>query len=630
MLYFQDNFRATPRLTLNLGVRYEYNSPMHEANNSLGGFDPKTHAIVLQTSIDNLAKAGDVAPPIAAAYAKVGVTYETPAQAGLPRNLVYPNYHDFNPRLGFAYRLTTGEHYSVLRGGYGMFSFPDSLRLWNGNSQFTTPTTGFVANDPNTFANQSGDNHINWLLRSVPTVIAGQNSQNALDLSQVQGISPGSGQVFWVDPHEPTSRAEMWNLTYEKEVAPNTALSLGYVGTHAFRLPQYYSINDVPSDFIWYTNTGQPKPDNFVQQQPFDQVYGTMQEYRKTGWSNDNSFQVQLQHQYSKGYAYQVYYVLSNAFRAAGDGWRSDYVIAPNLFPAGTMPASQLLPLTAAPYGNTVSSFFYHEADRLQNYHRDTRVPQHRVVWNWIGDLPFGRGKMFGRNANGLLNAIIGGWQFAGDGTLFSRWFSPPTSLYGAWNGVQIYGKKYKVQDCTGGQCQSGYLWWNGYIPANVINQPGGVQGVPSNYKTSQTPRVPTPANGGSTNDPLYPYYESNEVCVNLAARTYQSLTVGSPCLAGTAGYQLVNESIDLGWWTNPWNPSNWNQYFRGPKEWNMDASFFKSFPIRESMSLRFNIDFFNVFNRPGTVMPNSSGISTNQFSDNPPRETQLTLRFTW
>src|SRR5207253_7641446 len=140
-------------------------------------------------STDNLAKAGDVAPPMAAAYAKVGVTYETPAQAGLPRNLVYPNYHDFNPRLGFAYRLTTGEHHSVLRGGYGMFSYPDSLRLWNGDNQFTVPVTGFGANNPNNGA-QSRDGFPNYLLRSVPSVFAGVNSEHALDLTgnNVQGI----------------------------------------------------------------------------------------------------------------------------------------------------------------------------------------------------------------------------------------------------------------------------------------------------------------------------------------------------------------------------------------------------------------------------------------------------------
>src|SRR5437762_9683203 len=145
-LYVQDNFKVNSRLTLNLGVRWEYNSPAHLADNSLVSFDPKTHAVVLQTSIQNLASIGDVVPQIAADYEALGVKYETPAQAGLPQNLVYSNYHDFGPRLGFAYRLTSGQHFSVLRGGYGKFYYPDSLRLWNGLNQFTVPVAGTLLN----------------------------------------------------------------------------------------------------------------------------------------------------------------------------------------------------------------------------------------------------------------------------------------------------------------------------------------------------------------------------------------------------------------------------------------------------------------------------------------------------
>src|SRR2546425_10139944 len=84
----------------------------------------------------------------------------------------------------------------------------------------------------------------NYTLRTVPTIIAGQNSQNAISLNQAVGISPGSGTVYWVEPNSPTSRADMWNLTYEKQIANSTALSLTYVGTHGADMPQDYSIND--------------------------------------------------------------------------------------------------------------------------------------------------------------------------------------------------------------------------------------------------------------------------------------------------------------------------------------------------------------------------------------------------
>ena len=62
-----------------------------------------------------------------------------------------------------------------------------------------------------------------------------------------------------------------------------------------------------------------------------------------------------------------------------------------------------------------------------------------------------------------------------------------------------------------------------------------------------------------------------------------------------------------------------------------MNASAFKSIQLKEGMVLRFNIDFFNVFNMPGTAMPNAAtGIITNQFSDVGPRALQLTARLSW
>jgi hypothetical protein len=68
-----------------------------------------------------------------------------------------------------------------------------------------------------------------------------------------------------------------------------------------------------------------------------------------------------------------------------------------------------------------------------------------------------------------------------------------------------------------------------------------------------------------------------------------------------------------------------------GPSRWSMNASAFKSVRLREGTFLRFNIDFFNVFNMPGTALPNeTSGVITNQFSDNSPRVLQLTGRLTW
>src|SRR5262245_46360022 len=87
-LYIQDDWRATPKLTLNLGLRYEYSTPYWERHNILSNYDPATNSM-------RLAKSGSVSD----------------------RALVDPDRNNFGPRLGFAYSLTPR---TVVRGGYGI------------------------------------------------------------------------------------------------------------------------------------------------------------------------------------------------------------------------------------------------------------------------------------------------------------------------------------------------------------------------------------------------------------------------------------------------------------------------------------------------------------------------------
>lgn len=180
---------------------------------------------------------------------------------------------------------------------------------------------------------------------------------------------------------------------------------------------------------------------------------------------------------------------------------------------------------------------------------------------------------------------------------------------------MHIYGKKYKISDCRSGRCKPGYLWYNGYIKANQVNVPTGVEGLPSDYTPYNTPLITTPANGGikctspgvpSGCDPNYPYYESNSVLVPLNNGT----TVRTTYSPG------INPLL--------------HRYELGPFNWTMDASVFKAVKITEGTAVQFNADFFNVLNEPGLNNPNSTtGIidSTVNASNQQPRQLQLTLR---
>ncbi len=366
-----------------------------------------------------------------------------------------------------------------------------------------------------------------------------------------------------------------------------------YVGTRGTHLNQWFNYNDPTPDYVWYATTGLPLPTgeyNNVARRPYDQqVLGTVQEYRTSGRSNYNGVEVELERRFNKGYGFQLSYVVGNALTGTGA------VSSVNQFLPGAVPAG------------------YDERNAFLNYRRDTGIPKHRVRWNWLADLPFGKGKWLGGNAGGVLDKFIGGWQLAGLGNLRTNYFSLPT---GNWNitgeKIQVYGYRYPIQDCRAGDCIPGYLWWNGYIPANQINsldkngKPNGYMGIPAGYKPAVTPLIPWPA-VPDPKDPMYSFYGSNNVWIPLKNGTTQRV-----------GY---NSGL------HPWR----NQVLPGVRQWGLDASLFKSIPVTESIVLRFNADFFNVLNRPGN--PNSiagDGMLSTRSSGQNPRVLQLSLRVSW
>ena len=163
------------------------------------------------------ARQGNLLPSVANIWQSLGVKYESPKDAGLPSNLVHSNYYDFGPRLGFAYRVGSGNRPTVIRGGYSIFAYPESLRLLQGNTYSTLPTRGSVQFDPNNAA-LSPDGLPNYLLRSVPTVHCGMNSANVLPVDKPVGITRGSASVNYADPNQPTARAHEWSLLVEREI----------------------------------------------------------------------------------------------------------------------------------------------------------------------------------------------------------------------------------------------------------------------------------------------------------------------------------------------------------------------------------------------------------------------------
>jgi hypothetical protein len=251
-----------------------------------------------------------------------------------------------------------------------------------------------------------------------------------------------------------------------------------------------------------------------------------------------------------------------------------------------------------------------------------------RIKGNYLVDLPFGRGKLIGRNSSSVLDKFIGGWKLAGLGnmSLGNTWSLPTGNWVFTGEPVVQYGYNVPVMDCTAStltapnKCYPGYLFYNGYIPTNKINSvdangnPNGIMGVPADYKPVQVPLIPW----GSTTLPLNAPANTN------VASYWDTNNVWIPMKDGSAP-QMTSYAPGL----HPWR----NQGRHGiARTWITDASLFKTIRFTESVNMRLNVDFFNVLNAPGNAngSPASTGVISARSSTNSPRVLQLSIRVSW
>lgn len=653
--YLQDQWHATRNLVVNLGFRYEAHPSRQTRDNITNGFDLVNHAIVVGAPISTLISQGHTTQAIIANMKSIGANIETSQQAGFPTNLYHGANLTVSPRVSLAWQPFGNQKGTVLRGGYGRYIYPVPTRNANPGPTSLPFAYGYTQNYNN--AAQSPDGLANYTLREVydPTtnpnsIEMGTNASGIVDTATTTAITPGiaGGAPGYLDPDFKPDMVTEVNTTIEQPLKGNSVLRLSWVWTHGSYLDHAYYPNDALSSFVWEMVTGTIPPKGGAsvigtQQQntysttalnPYDNtVWGNFEWDEKTGWSNDNDLQVNYQRLFHHGFAYQIFYVWSKAFREGGNSTR-DSQTYPTQDYLGVLPETgsftSAYPVTAAavpPVRPTGMASYadWHKLDVWERYQLDSGIPPQHIGWNYIFDLPVGRGKKFLGNSNHFVDELVGGYQIAGDGSVVAEIFQPVSTNWGPTSPIHVYKHAHKVTDCRSGNCYPEYLWFNGYIAPTANANSGqctaanGVKtgasgqlecvfGLPTDYTPYEEPIDTIP---GST------FYNTNKVTVNLANGQSITDTYGS----GPAGMNRYSKT-----------------FIKGPNNWNADMSLYKVFPITERYNLRFNMDVFNFLNHQGWKNPNTTdgtesylpGGQSGASSYNSGRQMQFTLRFSF
>ena len=266
--FASDEFRAAPRLTLTLGIRWQPDLHFTEASGKESAFRPGLQSTVFPN-------------------APLGLLFKGDSQ--LPPNVINPNWLNFAPRVGIAYDLF-GTGKTALRAGYGIF-FDDfaSIRLnrFPLIQPYVLDTTVFAVPLADPFLGNSPYPHIS------PTTAAEKQAY--------QFVTPAATTSF--NPDFRTPYAQQWNFNIQQQLPFQIVVTTAYVGSKSSRLFGSHNLNPaVYGPGATVANT---------QARRIYQAYGTIEEESTVGYSQYHSFQLTVNKRFSRGFTLLAAYTFS-------------------------------------------------------------------------------------------------------------------------------------------------------------------------------------------------------------------------------------------------------------------------------------------------------------------------------
>jgi hypothetical protein len=352
-----DDFRVSPKLTLNLGLRYDVYTPMVEGHNRLANFDFGTGEFV------------------------------APGMPGVSdTGNVRTNYKNFAPRVGFAY-TPFNDSKTVLHGGYGIFY---SLQADQNDAELAYNPTGL-------FGNQT----IQFNANSIPNLQLSTGFATPSDPSgslPPSSLSDPSGRASAIPFHNPTPGIQEWNFNVERQLAKDTVLQVAYVGVHGVHLTYLRNLNQatqpLDSNFEVCPTPSDPYCADGLASNFGRPYYGTVPEIGPIRTSNNDAsmvshaLQVRFEKRFSAGWTMLAAYTYQHSLGVTDE----NEAVGPEPQNTYDMRAER---------GDISPDF------------------RHQFTDAWTYELPFGPGKRY-FNSKGPVRWLAGGWQINGIVSLYS------------------------------------------------------------------------------------------------------------------------------------------------------------------------------------------------------------------